>query len=65
MFKEKVNALTDARRTQDHDISPAGLWSVELINVASSVHKAKCCRRTTDDGQKAIPKAHHEHHVLR
>ncbi|KAH3829975.1 hypothetical protein DPMN_103209 [Dreissena polymorpha] len=34
MFKEKVNARTHgsthARRTQDHDISPACLWPVEL-----------------------------------
>ena len=30
MFKEKVNARTHARRSQDQEISPAGLWPVEL-----------------------------------
>jgi hypothetical protein len=30
MFKGKVNARTHAQRTKDHDISPAGLWPVEL-----------------------------------
>ncbi|KAH3817290.1 hypothetical protein DPMN_118823 [Dreissena polymorpha] len=30
MFKEKVNARTHTRQTQDHDISPAGLWPVVL-----------------------------------
>ncbi len=40
MFKEKVNARTDPRRTQDHDISPAGLWPVELkMNKAHSYNK--------------------------
>ncbi|KAH3887740.1 hypothetical protein DPMN_011759 [Dreissena polymorpha] len=36
MFKEKVNAWTHTRRTQDHDISPAGLWP---INILTKFHK--------------------------
>ncbi|KAH3887294.1 hypothetical protein DPMN_011310 [Dreissena polymorpha] len=37
------------------------------INVASRVNKANvdAAQRTTDDGQKVITKAHHEHVVLR
>ncbi|KAH3774232.1 hypothetical protein DPMN_175607 [Dreissena polymorpha] len=38
MFKEKVNARTHTRRTQDHDISPAGLWPY-LPSLCSSVRR--------------------------
>ena len=30
MFKEKVNARMDTRRTQDHDISPAGQMELKI-----------------------------------
>ncbi|KAH3702652.1 hypothetical protein DPMN_077678 [Dreissena polymorpha] len=59
MFKEKFNARTDAQRTQDHDISPAGLWPVELKNLdqniaLSPINKNNVLTTFNDDWEKIV-----------
>ncbi|KAH3719738.1 hypothetical protein DPMN_062609 [Dreissena polymorpha] len=62
IFKLIQDIIETNRLTKFHEDWTINVASTELTRQMFTPHNV---RRTTDDGQKAITKAHHEHFVLR